>query len=104
MSASIFVRYVINKEIWLHYFLGHYVYYVSYIYFELLAAGDTTECILGMIFVNWCIVKLNCIVDFHIACIILSVVNDTGHMKRKMISCTWGVGYVTMILEFSDPV
>ena len=82
--------------------MGLGVSYHSDTPFERLDYGYTTECILGMIFVNWCIVKLNCIVDFHIACIILSVVNDTGHMKRKMISCTWGVGYVTMILEFSE--
>ena len=32
------------------------VYYISDIKFELLADGDKTECILGMIFVTWCIV------------------------------------------------
>ena len=60
MRATIFVRYVINRETRLHYFGGYNVYYLSDIHFELLAAGYITVCILGLIFVTWCIVKLYC--------------------------------------------
>ena len=44
---------VINREKWLQqYFWGSGFYYLSGIYFELLVDGDTTESILGIIFVN----------------------------------------------------
>ena len=62
MRASILVWYVIGGETWLHELGMGYVYYISYVHFELIYAGDSTDCILGIIFVTWCIIKLDCYV------------------------------------------
>ena len=64
MGASILVRYVIDRETWLHDLGGISDSYLSGINFELLASGDTTESRLGMIFFTWCIFKLDCSVTF----------------------------------------
>ena len=64
MRSSILVRYIIGGYTWLRYFWGLAASYLSYIHFEQLAGGDTTDSILGMIFVTWCIVKLDCYVTF----------------------------------------
>ena len=50
MRASILDRYVIGREICLHGFGGIAVSYISEIHFEILADGDTTGCIIKMIF------------------------------------------------------
>ena len=57
MGEYILVRYVINGGKLLHYFGRLDASYLSYIHFERLDAGDTTECRLGMIFFTWCIFK-----------------------------------------------
>ena len=67
------MRYVINGETWLNYFGGQDVYYLSDIHFGLLASGYTTGYILGLRFVNWCIVKLYCNVTFCRAFLIIIV-------------------------------
>ena len=59
MRAYILVSHVIDGETWLHDLGGGYVSYISYIPFEQLDDGYTTECRLGMKFVTWCIVKLD---------------------------------------------
>ena len=104
MRASILDRYVIGREICLHGFGGIAVSYISEIHFEILAAGDTTECRLGMVFVTWCIVNLDCYVTLYSACIILIIDNDISHLGRNMIYWIWGVCDVTMISDFSDHI
>ena len=54
--------------------------YMSYIPFQWLASGDTTECRLGMIFITCCIVKLDCYVDFCNNFLVLIVANDISHL------------------------
>ena len=83
---------------------GIYVYYLSYIPFERLDYVYTTECILGMRFVTWCIVKLDCYVTLCSACNILIVANYIRHLGIKIISWSWGVGDVTNTSEFSDQI
>ena len=80
MRASILVRYSIGGETWLHDFMGIAVSYVSLIHFERISAVDTTECILGVVFFTWCIVKLYCYFTFYSACLILIVDNDIRHI------------------------
>ena len=79
------VRYVIGRETWFHDFGGFAASYISEIHFERLAAGDTTECGLGMMFVNWCIVTLYCYVNFFHSCIIIIVAN-ISHTGRRIIA------------------
>ena len=88
----------------LHDLGGIYVYYLSYIPFERLDYGYTTECILEMIFVTWCIVKLDCYVTLCSACHILIVANDISHLGIKMISWIWVVGVVTKTHDFYDHI
>ena len=80
------MRYVIVREIWLHDFGRLAVSCLSDTQFKQLAAGDTTEFILGMVFSTWCIVKLDFYVNLCRDCIILIVANDISHMGIKMIS------------------
>ena len=58
MRAYILVSYIIDGETWLHDLGGLALSYLSYIPFGELDYGYTTECILGMIFVTWCIFNL----------------------------------------------
>ena len=102
MRASILVRYSIGGETWLHDFMGIAVSYVSLIHFERISAVDTTECILGVVFFTWCIVKLYCYVTFCHACIIINIDNYIIHLGRQMILWSWVVCDVTIILAFSD--
>ena len=104
MRAYILVNHVIDGETYLHYLGGIYVSYLSYIPFEPLDDGYTTECILGMIFVTWCIFKLYCYVTLVSACHILSVANYISHMGIKMISWRWIIGDVTKTHEFYDHI
>ena len=90
------MRYVIYRETWLHDFWGIAVSYISDINFERLAAGDTTECRIGVISVTWCIVKLYCYVTLCRACMILIVYNDIIHLGEKYIFWIWGVWDVTI--------
>ena len=46
-------------------FGGIDVSYISGIHVKRISDGDTTECGLGMKFVTWCIVKLDCYVMFE---------------------------------------
>ena len=50
IRVPILLRYIIDGETWLYNFGRIDVYYLSDIQFERLAAGETTECRLGMIF------------------------------------------------------
>ena len=102
MRAYILVSHVIDWETRLHDLGGGYVSYLSYIPFEKLDDGYTTECRLGMRFVTWCIFKLDCHVTLFSACHILIVANYISHLGIKIISCRWVVGYVTKTPEFSD--
>ena len=95
---------VIDGEIWLHDLGGIGVSYHSDTPFEQLDDGYTTECILGMIFVTWCIVKLYFHVTLCITCNILIVYNYISHLGIKVISQRGVVGDVTKILEFSDHI
>ena len=72
--------------------------------FERLDDEYTTEFILGMIFVTWCIVKLYFHVTFCNTCHILIVSNDISYLGIKGISWIWLVGYVTNISDFSDHI
>ena len=95
---------VIDGVTWLYGLGGIDVYYNSDTPFERLDDGYITECILGMIFVTWCIVKLYFHVTLCITCHILIVSNDIRHMGIKVISWSWLVGDVTKITEFSDHI
>ena len=53
MRAYILVSYVIDGETWLHDLGGLAISYLSDIPFEQFDNGYTTECRLGMIFVNF---------------------------------------------------
>ena len=81
--ASILVRYVIRGDTWLNDFGGIDVFYLSDTHFEILSSGYTTGCRLGMIFVTFCIIKLDFYVNFCIACIIIIVANDTSHLGKN---------------------
>ena len=70
----------------MHDFGGIAFPYTSDILFERLSDGDTTECRLGMTFVTWFIVKLDCYVTFCIDILIIVVDNDIIHMESKLIS------------------
>ena len=98
------VSYVSGEETRLHGFWGIDVSHISYIYFELLVAEDTTECRLGVIFVTWFIFKLSCYVNFLRYCFVLIVAHDIRHMGRKMISWIWVVCDVTMTSDFYDHI
>ena len=82
MRASILVRYVISGEKWLHDFGGISVFYLSGIQFEQLVCLDSTECRPKIIFVSWCIIKL----DFNLcrAFLIRNVNNDISRLGRKL--------------------
>ena len=83
MRAPILMRNVIDGDTRFHSLgRGGAFSYLLDINFERLAARDTTECILGMIFVTWCFVKLDCYVTFCSSCLILIVANDIIHMKK----------------------
>ena len=98
------MRHVINGEKWLHYLGGIVASYLSDIHVERLAARDTTECRLGMIFFTWCIVELDCFVNLCQACIISIVANDIIHTGRKMISWIWRVCDITTKSKISDHI
>ena len=83
---------------------GIYVSYISYIPFETIDDGYTTECRLGMTFFTWCIVKLVCYVTLCSACHILDVDKYISHLGIKMIYWSWVVGDVTKTPEFSDHI
>ena len=83
---------------------GISVPYLSYTPFERLYYGYTTECRLGMRFVTWCIVKLDCYVTLLSAYHILIVSNYIIHLGIKMISWIWVVGDVTKTPDFSDHI
>ena len=57
MRSYILVSRVINGGTLLHYLWGVGVSYHSDTPFEELDYGYTTECILGMIFFTWCMLK-----------------------------------------------
>ena len=80
---------VIDGETWLHDLVGIDVLYHSDTPFERLGDGYTTECILGVIFVTWCIVKLYCHINLCITCHILIVSNGISHIGIKVISWSW---------------
>ena len=84
--------------------VGGYVPYLSYIPFERLGDGYTTEFILGMRFFTWCIVKLYCYVTLCSAFNILIVDNDIIHMGIKMISWSCEVVGVTKTPDFYDHI
>ena len=104
MRAYILVSNIVCGETWLHDLGVIYVSYISYIPFEQLDYGYTTKFILGMRFVTWCIVKLDCYVTLCSACDILIVANDIIHLGIKMISWSWVVGDVTKTPDFSDQI
>ena len=81
---------------------GGYVSYLSYIPFEQLDYGYTTECIFGMKFFTWCIVKLYCYVTLCSAFHILILANYISHICIKMISWSWLFGDVTKTPDFYD--
>ena len=93
---------IIDGETWLHDLGGISASYISYIPFEQIDYGYTTECILGMIFVTWCISKFDCYVTLCSTCHIRIVDNYISHLGIKMISWSWVVGDVTNTPEFSD--
>ena len=68
MRASILVRYVIGGDTRSHDLGGVAASYLSDIHFELISSGDTTECILGVRFFTWIIVKLYWYITFYHAC------------------------------------
>ena len=83
---------------------GISISYISYIPFERLDYGYTTECRLGMRFVTWCIVKLYCYVILCISFHIFIVDNDIIHIGIKMISWIWVVDDVTNTPESSNHI
>ena len=98
------VSHVIDGETRLHDLGGISISYISYIPFEQLIVGYTTECRLEMIFFTWCIVKLYCYVNLSIACHILIVANYISHLGIKTISWSSLVGNMTKTPEFSDHI
>ena len=58
IRAYILVSYVIYRETWLNDLGDIDVTFISDITFRLLDEGYTTECIIGMIFGTWFIIKL----------------------------------------------
>ena len=84
--------------------LGGLLFPIFYTYSLKKSSGDTTECILGMIFVTWCILKLDFYVTLWSTCLILIVYNYIIHIGRKMISWIWLVGDIAMISDFSDHI
>ena len=89
ISSYIYFSYLTNGVTFLHNLWGLDVSYLPDIPFELLDNGYTTDCKLGVIFVTWCIVKLDCYVNLFSACNILIVANYISHMGIKMISWSW---------------
>ena len=104
MRGYILVSHVIDGDKWLHYLGQISVSYISYIPFEILDDGYTTECKLGMRFVTWCILKLDCYVTLCSPCHILIVDIYIIHMRIKIISWSWVVGDVAKTPGFSDHV
>ena len=86
---------VIYGERWLNYLGGLAISYLSDIPIEKLDDGYKAECRLCIIFVTWCIVKLDCYVTLFGTCNIITVYNYIINMGIKMISWIWGVGDVT---------
>ena len=76
---------VIDGETCLHGLREVYFSYLSYIPFEQLDDGYIPEFVLGMVFVTWCIVNLDCYVTLCSAFRILIVANDISHLGIKMI-------------------
>ena len=97
MREYILVSYLIDGETWLHGLGGLAVYYLSSTPFEILDDGYTTKFRLGMVFVTWCIFKLDCYVTCCRAFHIIIIANDISHLRIKMISWSWGVGDVTKL-------
>ena len=95
---------VIDGETWFHDLGGLVVYYLSDIQFEQLDDGYTTEFILGVIFVTWCIVNLDYYVTLCRACHIIIVGDYIIHMGIKIISWRWVVGDVTNTPDFSNHI
>ena len=100
----ILMSHVINGKTWLHDLGGVDVSYHSDTPFEQLDDGYITECILGMIFFNWDIVKLYCHVTLCITCRILILYNDIRHLRIKVIFWIWVVGDITKIPKISDHI
>ena len=94
----------LNGETWLHDLGGRDFYYHSDTTSELLDDEYTTVCILGMIFVTWCIVKSYLHVTLCIPFHILILSNVISHLGIKLISWIWLVGDVTKIPDFSDHI
>ena len=99
--VPILVRYIIGEETRFHKFWGLAIFYLLPIHLEKLAAENTTECIIGMRFGTWCIVKLNYYFNFFIYFLILTVANYIRNLGIKIIFWRWGVGYVTMTSKIS---
>ena len=79
IRGYIFVSHVIDGETWLHDLGGGSVSCLSYIPFERIDCGYTTECRLWMRVFTWCIVKLDCYVTLFSACHILIVALVEGN-------------------------
>ena len=95
---------VIDGDTWLHDLGGIYVSYISYIPFERLDDGYKTECRIGMRFVTWCIVKLDCYVTLCSAFHILIVDNYISHPGIRMITWIWVVSDITNTPNFTDHI
>ena len=104
IRAYILVSRLIDGQTQLRDLGGIYVSYLSYIPFERLDDGYTTECRLGMRFVTWCIIKLDCHVTLFRACHVLIVANYISHPGIKMISWCWVFGDLTKTPDFSDHI
>ena len=77
---------IIDGETWFRDLGGLDVSYHSETPFGRLDYRYTTECILGMIFVTWCIVNIYCHVTLCYSCHIIIVSNDTSHPGIKTTS------------------
>ena len=65
------------------------VSYLSYFHYERLAAGDTAEGRLGVIFGTCCIVKLYLYATFYNSFLILIVANDFSHVWSIIVPWSW---------------
>ena len=88
----ILVSCVFNGETWLHDFGRLAVSYISDIPFEQLDDGYTTECIIGMIFVTWCIIKLDCYLTLCRSCHILILDNNISYLGSKLFPVAGELG------------
>ena len=93
-----------NGDTCLHDLGGGAINYLSYIPFEQIYCGHTTECIIGMRFFIWCIIKLDFYVTFCGAFHTLTVANNISHLGIKFFSWRWGVSGVTKKLDFYDHI